>query len=270
MLRRAKPLLGTLVEISCKVENSADSSAAFTASEAGFSAAARIHALMSRHEAASEVSQFNTAEAGQWIPISPDTLEVFLFSSQLSAQTQGVFDVFGARTTVRSTTGLWRNLEIDAIRCRLRKHVPLVADLGGVAKGYAVDVAIAALQRAGMTQGWVNAGGDLRVFGELEVPVMVRSPLNMSQLHECTRLINAAAATSAHYAESANTDERSRDACNLAIRHGQNQLAAEIGKSWTVVAPSAMVADALTKLVALTGEVNHPLLAHYAARAWMY
>ena len=69
MLRRAKPLLGTLVEISCKAENSADSSAAFTASEAGFSAVARIHELMSRHEAASEVSQFTRYDRGGSMPI---------------------------------------------------------------------------------------------------------------------------------------------------------------------------------------------------------
>jgi thiamine biosynthesis lipoprotein ApbE len=41
----------------------------------------------------------------------------------------------------------------------------LIVDLGGIAKGFAVDRAVKALKCAGLASGVVNAGGDLRVFG---------------------------------------------------------------------------------------------------------
>lgn len=278
MLRRAKPLLGTLVEITCEATDAADTCATFTASQAGFAAVTRVHALMSRHEATSEVCQLNAARVGQWLAVSPDTLAVFVFSSQLSAQTHGAFDVFSARTPHSggssiggsSASGLWQSLEIDAPGSRLRKHAPLQADLGGVAKGYAVDVAVAALQQAGMRHGWVNAGGDLRVFGDMDVPMWVRAPRDVSQLLDCARLRNAAAATSADYESDGGRGDATDGAAVNALRHGQTGHRAPRGTSWTVTAPSAMVADALTKLVAVTGDVSHPLLAHYAAQAWMY
>ena len=156
MLRRAQPLLGTLVEIACETGDDtasveAASDTARVASTAGFAAVARIHALMSRHEAMSDLSQFNAAPLGQWTQVAPETLEVFLFALQLSHQTGGIFDV--CAIGIQDTPGSWRDIEIDLARSSLRKHAPLQADLGGIAKGYAVDAGVNALQAAGAQRG---------------------------------------------------------------------------------------------------------------------
>ena len=324
LLRRAKPLLGTLVEIACAVPgqghsgmcsgvNSAPShgsptrpcaDAALAASEAGFAAVARVHRLMSRHEAASDVSRFNAAAPGQWTAVAPETLIVFAFVLQLSAQTGGIFDVCaacnedgaGPTQTGQTLPGSWRDVEIDLQRGALRKHALLRADLGGVAKGYAVDAAVHAMQQVNGENiegqiGWVNAGGDLRVFGDLEIPVRVRLPQNLSGTVACTSLRDRAAATSASYLacesptpellpggraqwpQLAPLPKVARPALlgQLAqLRHGISRQPVAHGKSWTVAAPHCMAADALTKLVAATGDVQHPLLAHYAAQAWIF
>ncbi len=55
----------------------------------------------------------------------------------------------------------------------IRKRVAL--DLGGIAKGFAVDRAIEQLMAAGCIGGQVNAGGDMRVFGENATPVWLRT-----------------------------------------------------------------------------------------------
>ncbi len=276
-LRRAKPLLGTLVEVGC-------ADATLPASEAAFAAIARVQRLMSRHEATSDLSRFNAAAPGQWIVVAPETLNVFAFALQLSAQTGGIFDVCatcnqddsGQTGADQPLPGSWRDVEIDPQRGALRKHAPLRADLGGVAKGYAVDAAVKAMQQAGSgnveepsgasQSGWVNAGGDLRVFGDLEMPVRVRSPQDLSGTVACVRLRDRAAATSACYGQAAAADPSAQSV----LRHGISRRPVAHGKSWTVAAPCCMAADALTKLVAATGNAQHPLLAHYAAQAWIF
>ena len=292
LLRRAKPLLGTLVEIACAVPDQVYSGvhsapsrgsatppgadAALAASEAAFAAIARVQCLMSRHEATSDLSRFNAAAPGHWTAVAPDTLTVFAFALHLSAQSGGIFDVCaacsqdeaGPMATGQTLPGSWRNVEIDLQRGALRKHAPLRADLGGVAKGYAVDAAVHAMQQAGGESqcGWVNAGGDLRVFGDLEMPVRVRSPQDLSGTVACVRLSDRAAATSACYLQSAAADPSAQSV----LRHGISRQPVAYGKSWTVAAPCCMAADALTKLVAATGNAQHPLLAHYAAQAWIF
>jgi thiamine biosynthesis lipoprotein len=211
---------------------------------------------MSRHEPGSDLSRLNAAAVGEWVQLEEGTLCVFAFALQLSAQTGGVFDV----CTAGGQKGAWRDLELDRPYHRIRKHAPLQADLGGIAKGYAVDLAVSALQSAGMHAGWVNAGGDVRVFGDVEVPLMVRSPREVSRLIACTRLRERAAATSARYL-AADPDAH--------LFNGATGQAIKRDESWTVAAPHCMTADALTKLVAATGDARHPLLAHYGAEAWI-
>lgn len=277
-LRRAKPLLGTIVEVAC-------SGNSLAASEAAFAAIARVQRLMSCHEAASDLSRFNAASPGQWTAVATETLAVFGFALQLSAQTGGTFDVcaVGKRDKAsQPASGSWRDIEIDLQRGALRKHALLQADLGGVAKGYAVDAAVRAMQQAGTCNdegegtsdgrngegpsGWVNAGGDLRVFGDVEMPVRVRSPNDLSGTIACVRLRDRAAATSARYLQATKADP----AAQPVLRHGISRQPVAHDKSWTVAAPCCMAADGLTKLVAATGNAHHPLLAHYAAQAWIY
>ena len=262
LLRRAKPLLGTLVEVACAHEASeAQRDAAMAASTWAFDAVAMIHRLMSRHEAASDLSRFNLAMPGQWVSADAHTVAVFGQALRLSAQSDGIFDVCAVDEA--ESAGNWRDIELDAQRMALRKHAPLRVDLGGIAKGYAVDAAVHALERAGIGSGWVNAGGDLRVFGAIEVPVSVRDPRDLSRAIECTRLRGRAAATSAAYLVCAKGDAPQ-------LRHGVTRAPVKVGASWTVAAPTCIVADALTKLVAATGDANHPVLTHYAAQAWIF
>jgi thiamine biosynthesis lipoprotein len=251
MLRRAKPLLGTLVEVACEA---ADEAATLQASQAAFAAALQVHQCMSRHEPGSDLGRLNTAAPGSWLAIDAQTVAVLAFALALSRQTGGVFDVCAS-----SAQGSWRDLELDGANRRARRHAPAQADLGGIAKGHAVDRAVAALRAAGAACGWVNAGGDVRVFGALALPLRVRAPWDLAQTLPCTHLRNQAAATSASYLLEA-----------PALRHGITKKPVDASTSWTVVAPECIAADALTKLVAASGDTRHPVLARHGARAWVY
>ena len=268
MLRRAKPYLGTLVEIGCVVNNADEGGeGCIRASEAGFSAVARIHQQMSRHVASSELSLLNAIPPGVWFSISSALLQVLQFSQKMATQTQGLFDIFrtgqpaidGPGAQPFAAKGCWRDFDVDAGNCRVRKTAAIHADLDGVAKGYAVDCAVAALQKAGASRGWVNAGGDMRVFGELSLPVRIRAPWDLSTTVACTALENNSVATSASYLQA-----------EPVLRNASTGLRLKQNYSWTVMAPNCMAADALTKIVAASNNPFHPVLAHYGARAWIF
>lgn len=255
MLRRAQPLLGTLVELAVEAP---EPSQALRASEAAFAAVRHIHDLMSFQTPGSELHRLNQAAVGEWVGLTPDTVSVLVFALDLSARTDGLFDVCasGAR---RGLPGRWTDLVLDEEGGCLCKRRPMELDLSGVAKGHAVDMAVAALRAAGGHSGWVNAGGDLRVFGAARLALAVRAPWDLGQSLSCTRLHERAAATSACYTPGEAT-----------LCHGVSGQPLRTRASWTVAAPDARSADALTKLVALTGDACHPLLARYRAEAWVY
>jgi len=128
-------------------------------------------------------------------------------------------------------------------------------DLGGIAKGFAVDCAVAALREAGATSGSVNAGGDLRLFGDASETVRVRLPSSPLACVPLGRASNVAFATSAGYFSNEVLDART-----------QKPLCGD--SSITVRAPSCMVADALTKAVAALGPPP-ALLGRFRAFAYL-
>ena len=179
LIRRAQPWLGTFVEIGVAAGHD-------VAIEAAFAEVARVHRLMSFHEETSDVARLRAASAGAAVILDAATVAVLKIAAELHRATDGLFDVTIGRQLVRngflprtSSTdlarfpGTTRDIEIiDDISIRL--HRPMLIDLGGIAKGYAVDRAVAVLCDAGVGFGIVNAGGDLRVFGPVAMPIEVR------------------------------------------------------------------------------------------------
>lgn len=223
--RRARPLLGTLVEIGAWCDDDG------RALEAAFAAIAEVQARLSRFESGSEVSRFHALPAGAAITLSDDGIAVLQAAAELQQASGGLFDV-----TQGSGPAGWclqgRQLHKRSSGVRL--------DLGGIAKGHAVDRAVAALRSRGIASGWVNAGGDLCAFGDAELPVRLRDEAG-GGVREFARLSDGAFATSL-----------------LAGRHV------------SVAAPSCLWADALTKVVALSGDASHPALAAHGARGFVH
>lgn len=232
-VRRARPLLGTLVEIgACD----ADGAAAQAAIEAAFARIAVLQERLSRFVAASDVGRFNGAAAGTCIDISADARAVLDLASGLRDASDGAFDV-----TLGSGTWDWRSDE----RGLHKRSAAVRIDLGGIAKGHAVDCAIETLAAAGLDAGWVNAGGDLRAFGALALPIDLRDETG-GGVHRFAIIAEGAFATSRLHDASGET------------RHA------------SVAAPRCAWADALTKVVVATVNPGHPLLARFGAQAWLH
>jgi thiamine biosynthesis lipoprotein len=268
-MRRAKPLLGTLVEIAIADAPSAPAEAAI---DAAFEAVARVHALMSFHDPASDVSRLNRAADASAIAIDAWTFEVLATAVELNHRSHGLFNVTVA--SVLQTLGLLPGLPDglgaieDAIellpgrRVRFRRPGARI-DLGGIAKGFAVDRAVAVLRERGVAAGLVNAGGDLMGFGPDAHAIDIRDPSDLALMTTRVDVRNQALASTAGRFDLF----RGRNVDDCAVIDPRSHAPARAVRGATVRAPSCMIADALTKVVMIAQEDAGPILDHYGASA---
>ena len=228
---RAQPLLGTFVEIRSA---GANGSGAERAIDAAFEAIAKIHRLMSFHDGDSDVSRLNRDACKRPVVVDSWTYEVLEAALTMHRQSEGAFDItvapvlqkFGLLPRHETDVGSSQAAAVtsEAIELlpgyRVRFHHPGVRiDLGGIAKGFAVDRAIDILQQHGQARGLVNAGGDLAAFGPLRETVHVRHPRFPNRILCQVAISNAALASSGYLFDPLDTvagchdnDGKSRDA----------------------------------------------------------
>lgn len=271
-LTRARPLLGTLVEISATGTDAAQTQAAIAKA---FSEIVKVHLLMSYHDEDSDVSRINREAYETEVQVDAHTYRVLRAAHLMAEASNGVFDItiapeltrigfLPAQETEQSTPhhGNWRDIKLLPHN-RVRFIRSLNLDLSGIAKGYAVDLASKALLEAGMRTGRVNAGGDLRFFGNTAQQLTVRAPNAHTQLIPLLSLTQGAAATSAGYYSECLHQGR----MVTPIIHPHSKVACESGRSVTVLAKDCMTADALTKVVYANPRGAAEVLKRYKARA---
>ena len=119
----------------------------------------------------------------------------------------------------------------------------MVIDLGGIAKGYIVDEIVKFLQKEGIKKGIVNAGGDLKVFGEKNYRIAIRNPFKKKKNFKVITVKNKAVCTSGLYERPGHIRNPRTD------KPISNSL-----RSVTIIAPDAITADALATGVMVMGK----------------
>ena len=275
---RMRPLLGTLVEI--RAGGAAPRVAGGIA--AAFAAIERVQRLMSFHDAGSDVSRINSTPVGREVAVDRETYGVLRHALDLGHRSGGAFDIAVAPSLVSAgflpypalggllpqraddTNHQARFSDLELLAdCGVRWRKKGWIDLGGIAKGYAVDVAVAALRSHGITHGLVNAGGDLRGFGDRPWPIQIRAPEKPETLFDVGGLCDAAIATSAGYPGG----RRAGSPVVEPIVDPESGDCVTWNASISVVASHCMAADALTKVVRLAPAALPALLEHYDAQA---
>lgn len=252
----------------------------------------RIDALMSNWREDSELSRFNAYDGDDYYPVAPETAQVVATALGISRLSDGAFDItaaplvdlwgFGARLpeVARPATDAiaqtmsrvgWRKLQVRMEPPALRKSDPALAiDLSAIAKGYAVDVLVARLQREGLRDFLVDIGGELCARGlnaarapwtvAIEHPSAVGAPpVLLRPGHRCV-------ATSGDYRNYFEMDGRRYSHAidprtGWPVAHGLSSV--------TVVADDAMTADAYaTALLVLGGETARMTARRYGTAAW--
>jgi len=273
-MQRARPLLGTIVEISVTGGPPAACEAAI---DAAFAAVAQVHALMSFHEPDSDVSRLNHSAGTTAIKIHEWTFQVLQAAAELHQRSHGLFNV--AIAPVLQDLGLLPasagapvefslHQATDAIELGPGRHArlrgPLVRiDLGGIAKGFAVDCAVAVLRARGIPAGIVNAGGDLRAFGADPQVIHIRDPRDPAAMLACVLVCNEAMASTAGRFDPV----QDRDVADSAVIDPRCGRLPRAVCGTSVRASSCMAADALTKIVMIAGQGAATVLEHYGASA---
>lgn len=249
--RRCRPLLGTFVEIKAA---GLDHDALARAVDDAFGQIERIQSLMSVHDHASEISRVNTEAFLRPVKVSDETFAVLERGLDLARASAGAFDFTIAPMLAkwgllpahlrRRAPGNWHDVVLRPGN-RVRFARPLAIDLGGIAKGFAVDTAIASLRATKATSASVNAGGDLRVFGPDESRIHLRHPISAQPMSNPISLRNSALATSSPCF----TRRQWRGRTISHLINPVDRRAITENLSVSVRARECWLADALTKVV---------------------
>jgi thiamine biosynthesis lipoprotein len=217
----------------------------------------------------SDLAEINKAPLHTPVEVQPDTWHLLQLAQRLYALTGGVFD-----PCLPSHPGRLSDVEIgseDEEEPTVICHAPVHLDLGGIAKGHAIDRAVAALSAMGCESGLVNAGGDLRIFGDRQETVLLRRGADFHPMD----LQNAALAVS-------DLDATERPAEHQGYYNRVSHRPVSPGRVGTstvtatvtalryaaVVAQEAAIADALTKCVLLCpSDVAARVLFEFEARS---
>ena len=260
LVKRAKPLLGTIVEIKVYAD---EISAANFAISGAFAEIERIENILSIHSKESEVYKINLLSEECDVTISDTLSEILNLSLKICNDSSGVFNVcFPKKHSGRKG--------FSSFKFNNKNELHLTGDIkfdfGGIGKGYAVDQAVLELQKCGINTGIVNAGGELRVFGDTEEMIYLPHPENKSYFVGSLPLNNSSLATSSNYFR--NNGEGCYN--DIGIVNPFDYSVWKGNASISIKASSCAIADALTKVAAIDQACLEEVLGLYDAEAFIY
>jgi len=221
LVRRTVPVMGTVADIAVAHNDQAYAQAAI---DAAVQQLRYVDRTMTAYSESSDLGRVNQATPRAATAITSATASVVAEALRWAEASDGAFDPCigkavdlwdvknrsappeGAQVRRFAGQTLYRALDLDVHHARPAVRLTDAAaaiDLGGIAKGYAVDRAIQSLREWQIEHALVNAGGDLFAMGQSEDGdawnVGVRSPHDPSQISHQFELVDAAAATSGDY-----------------------------------------------------------------------
>ncbi len=233
----------------------------------------RIDRSMSTYKPDSEISRINRDAAKNPVTISAELLDIIAKGIEMSRLTHGAFDITyasvgqlydyraGVRPDEKQIAATlpaisYRFVELDLVERTVffaRQGVRI--DLGGIAKGYAVERGAGILRAQGIAHGLVSAGGDSRVLGDRRgAPwiVGVRDPRNSDRVVARLPLIDEAISTSGDYERFFEEDGvRYHHIISPATGHSASEV-----RSVTIIGPDATMTDGLATSVFVMGVDN--------------
>jgi thiamine biosynthesis lipoprotein len=266
-LAREQAIMGTAIRVELWCEDQANGEAAIAAVMHEMH---RIDGAMSPFKPDSELSRINREAACHAVPLTAEMFGLLQRSIDFSRMSDGAFDItfasvgqlYDYRERIKpSETQLaaarraigYQNLVLDPHACTVRfAHPDARIDLGGFAKGYAVDNGAAILRRHGIAHGIVTAGGDSRIVGDRRGrpwAIGIRDPRRADAVIAMLPLEDAALSTSGDY-------ERFFESDGVRFHHVIDPRTGKSPshvRSVTVVAQDGLTTEAFSKCVFVMG-----------------
>jgi FAD:protein FMN transferase len=265
--KREEAIMGTAISVELWSE---DLVAGESAIDAVMAEMHRIDRAMSPHKPGSELSRINRDAANGPVPVSAEMARLLARANDFAVLSAGAFDItfaavgslYDYRERIRPTDEQlasarkavgYRNLVLDMRARTVRFAVPgMRIDLGGFAKGHAVDNAATILRHRGIRHAIVSAGGDSRVIGDRRGrpwTIGVRDPRRPGEMSALLPLEDVSISTSGDY-------ERYFDADGQRFHHlidpstGRSPTGVH---SVTILAEDGLTTEALSKTVFVLG-----------------
>jgi len=266
-MRRDEAIMGTAISVELWSDDALGGSSAI---DAVMQEMHRIDRTMSPHKADSELSRINREAGAAPVPVSAEMARLLARAHDFSQLSGGAFDItyaavghlYDYRNRVkpdaatlaqaRAAVG-YRNLVLDMRARTVHFAVPgMRIDLGGFAKGHAVDNATSILRHRGIRHAIVSAGGDSRVIGDRRGrpwTIGVRDPRRAGEMVAVLPLEDTSISTSGDY-------ERYFDADGVRFHHvidpstGRSPASVH---SVTILAEDGLTTEALSKSVFVLG-----------------
>jgi thiamine biosynthesis lipoprotein len=266
-LKRDEAVMGTAISVELWCDERAAGEAAITAV---MDEMHRIDRAMSPHKADSELSRINREAGTSAVRVTAEMARLIVRANEFAELSAGAFDITyaavghlydyrerirpseAALAEARAAVG-WRHLVLDTQAGTVRFARPgMRIDLGGFAKGHAVDNATAILRRRGIAHAMVSAGGDSRVIGDRRGrpwTIGVRDPRRPGQVAAMLPLEDVSISTSGDY-------ERYFDADGVRFHHVIDPATGRSPsgiQSVTILADDGLTSEALSKIVFVLG-----------------
>ena len=201
----------------------------------------RLVKIFNFYDKDSELSKLNKKQS---MTVSDDLLYVLRLALEYSKLTNGLYDI----TLGKNFLERKNNLPLTKLSCSYKdvvisgklislNHPDTMLDLGSIAKGYIVDRLVERAEEHGIESGYINARGDLRVFGDYFEDASIQDPRDENKIYTSVKLKDESIATSGDYNQ----------------YHGSYDNAHIIGKkdliSVSVIAKKLVIADVIATCV---------------------
>jgi len=281
MVQKSRILMDTVVQITAFGEDNARTIAAV---DAAFAEMKRLEELTSFYLKGSDMERLGSAGSAE---VSPEVARIVALGLEVARESGGAFDM-----TLGNLKSLWgiegENPQVpapDKIRTALKgtgmdalklsgrkiekKDPETTVDLGGIAKGFAIDRAIGVLAENGIRHAAVNAGGDIRLLGDRQGQpwrIAIQDPRHSTRFLGKLLIKDVAVVTSGDY-------ERFFEKDGVRYHHlfdPRSGYPSKASRSVTVLADNAALADALATAAFVLGpEKGLSLLARFPSAEGM-
>ena len=281
VVQKSRIIMDTVIQITAFGEDNSRTAAAVNAA---FAEMKRLEALTSFYMEGSDLQRLSAVGSAE---VSPEVARIVNLGLEVARASGGAFDM-----TLGNLKSLWgiesehpqvpapekirgalKGIGSDALKVsgrRIEKKDPgTTVDLGGIAKGFAIDRGIEVLAENGIRHAAVNAGGDIRLLGDRQGKpwrIAIQDPRHTSRFVAKLFLKDVAVVTSGDY-------ERFFEKDGVRYHHlfdPRTGYPSQVSRSVTVLADNAALADALATAAFVLGpEKGLALLAKFPSTAGM-